>query len=90
MDKSAHRNQRKSRRGSHHQNPMTFTDLMTDAKQKQPFLAEVTKAIPNIKKFSRKNWKQIALFSAGLTILAGGVYLYSNQQKRSPSQSLHH
>ena len=89
MDKSAHRNQGKSRRGNHRQNPMTLTGLMTDARQERQLLAEVTKAIPNIKEFSRKHWKQIALFSAGLTILAGGVYLYLNRQKRSPSQSLH-
>ncbi len=89
MDKSANRNHGKTR-SERRANPTPITGLISDAKKAEAFVADIGLSMPAIRKFSRQNWKQIALVSAGISVLAAGAYFYFSQQKKTASKVVHH
>lgn len=64
-----------------------LTGIITDSKKAQELVDEAHQfvgqfrktTLPAIKKFSRENWRTIALVSAGVSIVAIGAFMYFNQ-----------
>ncbi len=86
MDKTENRNQGKTR-ANHAGLSTPLTGIITDSEKAQELVEDAQQFVsqfrsttfPAIKKFSRENWKQIALVSAGVSILAIGAFMYFNQ-----------
>ncbi len=53
-------------------------------------VGELGKTVPAIKKFSRDNWKMIAMLSAGISVIAAATYIYFYQEEPSTSPNRHH
>jgi len=51
------------------------------------FVGDIRKAFPKITKFARENWRQIAIVSGAVAILAVGVYTYFNHDRISEAES---
>ncbi len=100
MDKSAHRNQGKSRASVQQGGLSTpLTGLISDPEKAQELIGEAEqyitrfsrRALPAIKKFSRENWKTIALVGAGVSIVTVGAFMYFGQAAaKKGSSELHH
>ena len=89
MDKSSNRNHGKSR-SERHSNPTPVTGIITDVVKAEELIADFGRGMPALRRFTRKNWKQIAMISAGVSVLAVGAYFYFNQKNRAVSQITHH
>ena len=80
MEKSTVRSQARVRPENHSTSKSSLNggeviqDLVHEA---QDFAHDFTaKTLPKIEKFTRENWKQIAVITAGAAVLAAGIYMY--------------
>ncbi len=87
MEKSEYQYREVRPREKKVRNSNSLTDIFTKNVNAQNFVAEIDKALPAIKKFSHDNWKQIAMVSAGISVLAAGAYLYFNQETKKPAHT---
>ncbi len=87
MQKSDYRYREEPRQGKKNHNTTPLNGLLKGNEGAQILVSEISKALPAIKKFSRENWKLIALAGAGITVVALGAYFYFNQENESATRN---
>ncbi len=90
MDKTEYRYREEPSRGKKGLDTASLNGSKTSGEKAQELVAEVSKALPAIKKFSRENWRTIAMVSAGISVIAAGAYFYFNHQKSETTTRAHH
>lgn len=101
MDKSANRNQNYGRGNKQAKGVAqtaastgiidTMVDKVMDTNlDAREFIGDLGKAIPKITKFSRENWKQIALVGGALAVVGFGAYTFFGGAKSLVEDQIKH